>query len=286
MDESTTRAVRARSSGRSAAPRRRRALTGSRAYERFTGPQIRKFAEQRSCRLRGDTHAIHLVSSYLASLLAGADAPIDTGDGSGMNLMDLAPARWSAGGARRDRAGPRGEAAADRRRRGRSSGRSRRTGSGATAFRRPRSSPGPATTRAASSGTGIVDEGTLGGLARHERHGVCDARASRAPACRTSSDRRRAAIMSLVCFRNGSLARERIRDEYGARLARTSRAALADTPRRQRRRADAAVVRAGDHAARGRARRPALRSRSRDAARNVRAVVEAQMMAMANHSAA
>ncbi|MCU0256613.1 MAG: FGGY-family carbohydrate kinase [Vicinamibacterales bacterium] len=69
-------------------------LTGSRAFERFTGPQIRKFA-----RLDPDGYArterIHLVSSFLASLLAGRHAPIDPGDGSGMNLMDLRRRTWS-----------------------------------------------------------------------------------------------------------------------------------------------------------------------------------------------
>jgi xylulokinase len=69
-------------------------LTGSRAFERFTGPQIRKFAEDDPHGYAG-TDQIHLVSSWLASLLAGRQAPIDPGDGSGMNLMDLAEKRWS-----------------------------------------------------------------------------------------------------------------------------------------------------------------------------------------------
>lgn len=70
------------------------ALTGSPACERFTGPQIRKFArEQPEAYAR--TTRIHLVSSYMATLLAGRDAPIDPGDGSGMNLMHLREARWS-----------------------------------------------------------------------------------------------------------------------------------------------------------------------------------------------
>jgi xylulokinase len=67
--------------------------TGSRAFERFTGPQIRRF-------YKTDPHAyaatgrIHLVSSFMASLLSGQDAPLDPGDGSGMNLMDLANRDW------------------------------------------------------------------------------------------------------------------------------------------------------------------------------------------------
>ena len=70
-------------------------LTGSRAFPRFTGPQIRKFA-----RAEPDDYArttrIHLVSSYLASLLIGQHAPIDHADGSGMTLMDIRAREWSA----------------------------------------------------------------------------------------------------------------------------------------------------------------------------------------------
>ena len=67
--------------------------TGSRAFERFTGPQIRKFATHEPDAYRA-TDRIHLVSSFLASLLAGTHAPIDPGDGSGMNLMELSSATW------------------------------------------------------------------------------------------------------------------------------------------------------------------------------------------------
>ena len=70
------------------------ALTGSRAFERFTGPQIRKFAREDPVGYQR-TYRIHLVSSWMASLLAGAHAPIDRGDGSGMNLMDLAAGDWA-----------------------------------------------------------------------------------------------------------------------------------------------------------------------------------------------
>ena len=70
------------------------AITGSRAIERFTGPQIRKFCKDspadwvRTCE-------IHLVSSFMASLLIAASAPIDLGDGAGMNLLDLGTGTWS-----------------------------------------------------------------------------------------------------------------------------------------------------------------------------------------------
>ena len=44
--------------------------TGSRAFERFTGPQIRRFANARAGGYARDVR-IHLVSSFMASLLAG-----------------------------------------------------------------------------------------------------------------------------------------------------------------------------------------------------------------------
>ena len=70
-------------------------LTGSRAFERFTGPQIRKYHDQDPDGYE-ETSRIHLVSSFMASLLAGKHAPIEPGDGAGMNLMDLARKRWAA----------------------------------------------------------------------------------------------------------------------------------------------------------------------------------------------
>lgn len=70
-------------------------ISGSRAIERFTGPQIRKF-HQDSPAAYERTREIHLVSSFVASLLTGTSAPIDFGDGAGMNLLDLAAGTWSA----------------------------------------------------------------------------------------------------------------------------------------------------------------------------------------------
>lgn len=69
------------------------ARTGSPAIERFTGPQIMKFAKDDPAAY-ADTKRIHLVSSFLCSLLAGEDAPIDIGDGAGMNLLDLKTMSW------------------------------------------------------------------------------------------------------------------------------------------------------------------------------------------------
>ena len=70
------------------------ALTGSDMIERFTGPQIRKFATEQPGAYKQTGH-IALVSSFLSSLMAGQISPIDYGDGAGMNLMDIARFTWS-----------------------------------------------------------------------------------------------------------------------------------------------------------------------------------------------
>lgn len=67
--------------------------TGSDTFERFTGPQIRKFFKTEP-EAYAKTSSIALVSSFLASLLAGRVAPIDYGDGAGMNLMDIRKKVW------------------------------------------------------------------------------------------------------------------------------------------------------------------------------------------------
>jgi xylulokinase len=67
--------------------------TGSPAIERFTGAQIRKFYQQ-DPGAYADTAKIHLVSSFMASVLSGGHAPIDYGDGAGMNLLNLNTLGW------------------------------------------------------------------------------------------------------------------------------------------------------------------------------------------------
>jgi xylulokinase len=68
--------------------------TGSDTFERFTGPQIRKFYKTEPEAYDRTAH-IALVSSFMASLLAGKIAPIDFGDGAGMNLMDIRRKIWN-----------------------------------------------------------------------------------------------------------------------------------------------------------------------------------------------
>jgi xylulokinase len=67
--------------------------TGSRAFERFTAAQIRRFFKHEPPAYAA-TDRVHLVSSFLASLLTGTLAPLDPGDASGMNLMDLERRTW------------------------------------------------------------------------------------------------------------------------------------------------------------------------------------------------
>jgi xylulokinase len=68
--------------------------TGSDTFERFTGPQIRKFY-QTEPKAYVKTTNIALVSSFMASLLAGKIAPVDFGDGAGTNLMDIRRKNWN-----------------------------------------------------------------------------------------------------------------------------------------------------------------------------------------------
>jgi len=68
-------------------------ITGSTAYERFTGSQIHKFA-QAEPQAWADTAHVRLVSSFMTSVLIGALAPTDHGDASGMNLLDIARRDW------------------------------------------------------------------------------------------------------------------------------------------------------------------------------------------------
>jgi xylulokinase len=69
------------------------AKSGSIAIERFTGPQIRRFYKQDAAAYEA-TARIHLVSSFLCSVLCGKDAAIDTGDGAGMNLLNIQSWSW------------------------------------------------------------------------------------------------------------------------------------------------------------------------------------------------
>ncbi|KAI0369222.1 D-xylulose kinase [Pilatotrama ljubarskyi] len=68
-------------------------LTGSRAYERFTGTQIAKIRRADPEAYRA-TARISLVSSFMPSLFLGFIAPIEVSDASGMNLMNVLTCEW------------------------------------------------------------------------------------------------------------------------------------------------------------------------------------------------
>ncbi|RWS31213.1 xylulose kinase-like protein [Leptotrombidium deliense] len=68
-------------------------ITGSRAYERFTGSQIAKIFQTRQENYM-NTERISLISSFAASLFLGDYAAIDFSDGSGMNLLDINTRQW------------------------------------------------------------------------------------------------------------------------------------------------------------------------------------------------
>jgi xylulokinase len=258
--------------------------TGSRAFERFTGPQIRKFAIHEP-EAYGRTDRIHLVSSFLASLLAGRHAPIDPGDGSGMNLMDLASSVWwdpataaTAPGLRAklpDLApasaivGPLSAYWRDR-----------------YGFPAARIVVWSGDNPCSLIGTGLVREGRIGmslgtsdvvfGLMREPR---VDATGTGHVFGAPTGD-----FMGLTVFRNGSLARERVREMWGLSWPDFS-GILAATPPGNGGRVllpwyepeiTPPVPVPGVH-------RYGLDEHDRDG--HVRAVIEAQMMTMALHSA-
>ena len=69
-------------------------ITGSPPTERFIGPQVKKFYKE-SKKKYDETKYIHLVSSFIASLMIGKSAPLDFSDASGTNLFDLLTLNWN-----------------------------------------------------------------------------------------------------------------------------------------------------------------------------------------------
>ncbi|KAK7204079.1 hypothetical protein BZA70DRAFT_199893 [Myxozyma melibiosi] len=68
-------------------------ITGSKSHHRFTGPQILR-VRHRHPEEYENTDRISLVSSFLASLMLGAIAPLDVSDVCGMNLWDIPNEKW------------------------------------------------------------------------------------------------------------------------------------------------------------------------------------------------
>jgi xylulokinase len=257
-----------------------RALTGSPACERFTAPQIRKFFQQQPVDYAA-TARIHLVSSFLASLLAGEDAPIDPGDASGMNLMDLANDRWSAEAMQATAPllaehlppiRPSWEIC------GHLSPYWRKR------YALPRVAVVPWTGDNPSSliGTGIVQQGVLAvSLGTSDTVFTCTAE----PSARSSHVFRSptGGFMNLACFRNGSLARESMRLEHHLdwdAIARILEASPGNDGWVMLPWLERETTPLVEHAGLRR-----FGFDRHDAARNVRGLIEGQMMAIANHAA-
>jgi xylulokinase len=69
-------------------------ISGSRAYERFTGTQIARIRRVNPEAYQA-TSRISLVSSFMPSVFLGHIAPIEISDASGMNLMDVLTCKWN-----------------------------------------------------------------------------------------------------------------------------------------------------------------------------------------------
>lgn len=259
------------------------AHTGSRAFERFTGPQIRKlYKQERQSYL--STGRIHLVSSFLASLLAGAHAPLDPADASGMNLMEISSHSWwppALDATAPDLLGRLPSIAPSSTVLGR-----------LPAFWQTRCNLPAARVVTWSGdnpssliGTGLVREGAIAISLGTSDTIFAPVSSPRIDSAGTGHlfGSPTGAYMTMTVFKNGSLARERVRDMFGYSWDDFSRA-LRETPPGNGGRImvpwfepeiTPAVAAGGE-------RRYGLAATG--AAANVRATVEAQMMAMAIHS--
>ncbi len=283
MDSSTTEEcaeIRAALGG----AERAAALTGSDVFERFTGPQIRRFWKTEPNAYEQTAH-IAMISSFLTSLLIGQIAPMEPGDGSGMNLMDLRHGDWLPEAL--DATAP------DLRRRLPNVVPSDTVVGRAHPWLQQRHGFSPQTRVIAGTGdnpssligVGLVAPGRwaislgtsdtcFGPLSEFRTDPRCEGHVFGSPA---------GGFMALICFQNGSLARERVRDAFGLDWEGFN-AALAATPPGN-----------GGHLLLPwfvpeivpRVRAPGVERRNldpADAAGHCRAVVEAQMMALRLHS--
>jgi len=257
--------------------------TGSRAFERFTGPQIRKFFKQEP-EAYAKTDRIHLVSSFLASLLVGRHAPIDPGDGSGMNLMALTTSDWWPTALDACAPGLRARLPPVR-------PSSSVAGTLSPYWQRRYGLP-PASVIVWTGdnpstlvGTGLVREGiaavslgtsdTIFGLMREPRvDATGTGHVFGAPT---------GAFMGLTCFSNGSLARERVRDMFGLTWDRFADMLERTAPGNRGR----VLLPWFEPEITPTVSAPGIRRYGLDAADadgHVRGVVEAQMMALALHA--
>lgn len=189
--------------------------TGSPAIERFAAAQVTKFAREEP-EAYARTVRIHLLSSFLTSVLTGTDAPVDIGDGAGMNLLNLKTLEWD------------GEICACA-----AKGlmeklpRIHRPGGAALAlaprFAKYGLRPGiPVVPFTGDNPASLVGCGAEKPGCAVISLGTSDTFFAAMPAFRTDPDgfghvfgNPCGGFMSLACFKNGSLARDRVREECG-----------------------------------------------------------------------
>jgi len=259
--------------------------TGSDTFERFTGPQIRKFYKTEPDAY-DQTANIALVSSFMASLLAGKIAPIDYGDGAGMNLMDIRKKTWH----------PSALSATAPRLKGKlpplaASGQAigpvssyfvKKYGLNPKALATVWTGDNPASVL----GLGLIKPGQVA-----ISLGTSDTFFGSMKKCQTDAHGEghvfgspAGGYMTLICFKNGSLAREKIREQYGI----TDWTAFGKLLARTQPGNDGAILLPWfDAEIVPRVNRPGVHRHDldeADAAANARAIFEAQMLSMRLHS--
>ncbi len=203
--------------------------TGSPAVERFTGPQIRKFSKTDPGAYDA-TATVHLVSSFLASVLCGAHAGIDYGDGAGMNLLNLKTLDWDPAIAEATAPGlldrlppavPSDSVVGGLHAYFATYGMKPGTPVAAWSGDNPNSLIG---TGAGDPGTAVISLGTSDTFFAAMTSAHVDPQG-----CGHVFGNPAGGFMSLICFKNGSLARERVKDECGVDWAYFDRTAFAET---------------------------------------------------------
>ena len=259
--------------------------TGSDAFERFTGPQIRRFYKTEPGAYTQTTD-IALVSSFMASLLAGKIAPMDYGDGAGMNLMDIQKKVWQADALKatapdlKEKLPPLAESW-------------KVVGTVSPYFVKKFGLNPNAQTLVWSGdnpcsvvGLGLIREGMVA-----ISLGTSDTYFGSMKKCRTDEHGEghvfgspAGGYMTLICFKNGSLAREKVRGLYGIENWKKFGELIATKPPGNNGGIllpwfEAEIV--------PRVNKPGIHRfdlDEKDAAANCRAIIEAQMMSMRLHS--
>ena len=259
--------------------------TGSDAFERFTGPQIRKFYKTEP-EAYARTASIALVSSFMASLLAGKIAPIDYGDGAGMNLMDIRKKSWHPDAL--------AATAPDLEKKLPPLAESWKVVGTVSPYFVKKFGLNPNAQTIIWSGDNpcsVIGLGLIKAGMVAISLGTSDTYFGSMKKCQTDAHGEGHVFgsptgdyMTLICFKNGSLAREKIRDAYGIKDWKKFGEALTGTPPGNNGGIllpwfEAEIV--------PRVNQPGIHRfdlDEKDAAANCRAIVEAQMMSMRLHS--